>query len=182
VFRRLLFSLPVFATILVAVLTAKGPDTRLTSPDGRYILYRVDVPDQLWIEDTHTHRRQLLISVGSTLSASWSPDGLAFLVQDHWASDRARAFVYDANTLQRLDLGSSILAADPDVKQFANGHAYFDVDRWEDAQHVVVYFHGHTDQFPVACFDFRYRVSRAGTVEKLSQRVFPTDEKTGCRG
>jgi hypothetical protein len=182
VFRRLLFSFPVFATILAVVLSANGPVTRLTSPDGRYILYRVDIPDQLRIEDTHTHHRQLLISVSSTLSASWSPDGLAFLVQDHWASDSARAFIYDAKTLQGLDLGSSILAADPGVRHFANGHAYFDVDRWEDTQHVFVRFHGHTDKFPVACFDFRYRVSRAGTVEKSSQRVFLIDDQTGCGG
>src|ERR1022692_1871643 len=79
-----------------------GPVTRLSSPDGSRILYGVpyqsgtnDGP-QLWIEDTRTHQRKMLLSIGSTLSAVWSPDGTSFSVQDHWASDSARSYIYDA--------------------------------------------------------------------------------------
>jgi len=163
-----------------------GPITRLASPDGSHILYGVpyqsglnDGP-QLWIEDTRTRQRQMLLNIGGTLSAVWASDGKAFSVQDNWASDSARAYIYDAETLQRLDLGGGILSADPGAKRFADGHAYFDLDRWQDAQHVIVHFHGHTDRAPVLCFDFRYRVSRAGSVEKLSERVFPIDQNNFC--
>ena len=162
-----------------------GPVTRLASPDGSHILYGVpyqsgvnDGP-QLWIEDTRTRQRQMVLSIGGTLSAVWSADGSAFSVQDHWACDSARAYIYDATTLQRLDLASRILAADPGAERFASGHAYFDPERWETAQQVIVHFHGHTDQAPVAGFDLRYRVSRAGAVVKLSERVFRVGQKDG---
>jgi len=164
-----------------------GLITRVASPDGAHILYGapyqsgINDGPQLWIEDTRTHHRQMLLSIGSTLSARWSFDGSAFSVTDHWASDRARSFIYNANTLQRLDLGDRIMAADPEVARFTHSHSYFDVDRWEDSQHVFVHFHGHTDESPVVCFDFGYRVSRAGTVEKLSQSVFSIDQQTFCR-
>jgi hypothetical protein len=163
-----------------------GPVTRLSSPDGSRILYGVpyqsgtnDGP-RLWIEDTRTHQRKMLLSIGSTLSAVWSPDGTSFSVQDHWASDSARSYIYDADTLQRLDLGRRILTVDQSGERFADGHAYFDFERWEDAQQVIVHFHGHTDQPPVVCFDFQYRVSRSGAVVKLSQRVFPINNQTFC--
>jgi hypothetical protein len=163
-----------------------GPVTRLSSPDGSHILYGVpyqsEINDgpQLWIEDTRTHQREMLLNIGSTLSAVWSPDGTSFSVQDHWASDSARAYIYDADTLQRLDLGRRILTVDRSGERFADGHAYFDLERWEDVQTVLVHFHGHTDERPVVCFDLHYRVSRSGTVEKLSQRVFPINNQTFC--
>jgi hypothetical protein len=164
-----------------------GPITRLASPDGSHILYGVpyqsgvDDGPQLWIEDTRTQQREMLLSIAGTLSAVWSPDGSAFSVEDHGASDSARAYLYDARTLQRLDLASRILAVDPGAERFTDAHKYWGLERWESAQQVIVRFHGHTDQPPVVCFNFRYRVSRAGSVEKLSQRVFPVNGETGCK-
>src|ERR1700730_9093396 len=58
-----------------------GPVRRLGSPDGSRILYGVPYQNgvndgpQLWIEDTRTHQRKILLSVGGTLSAVWSSDG-----------------------------------------------------------------------------------------------------------
>jgi len=163
-----------------------GPVTRLASPDGFRILYGVpyqsginDGP-QLWIEDTRTHQRNMLLSVGGTLSAVWSPDGSAFSVQDHFASDSARTYIYDANAVRRLDTASLIRVADSSTERLANAHAYFDLERWEGAQNVIVRLHGHTDQPPVVCFDLRYRVSRTGAVAKLSQREFPINNRTLC--
>jgi hypothetical protein len=91
------------------------------------------------------------MSIGGTLSAAWSADGSALSVVDHWVSDSARAYIYDAGTLRRLDLGGRILFIDPDAKRFARGHAYFDVDRWEGPR-VIIHFQGHTDEAPVVCF------------------------------
>jgi hypothetical protein len=163
-----------------------GPVTRLPSPDGRRILYgvpyRKDVNQgpELWIEDTRTGRRRMLVGVGGTLSAQWSADGSAFFVNDHWASDSARSYIYDANTLERLDVGSTILAADRAAEPFIQGHAYFEIEHWDGPAQAIVRFHGHTDAPPVLCFSLRYRLSRGGTVKKLSQRVAPVDQAV-CR-
>jgi hypothetical protein len=52
-----------------------GPVIRLASPDSSRILYGVPYhrgandEAQLWIENTHTHQRQMLLSVPSTLSS-----------------------------------------------------------------------------------------------------------------
>jgi hypothetical protein len=156
-----------------------GPVKRLASPDGSKVLYGVpyqagrnDGP-QFWMEDTRTHHRRKLLDIPSTLSAGWSPDGTKFYVNDHLGSDEENAYIYDAATLERIDLGARIQAADPASHRFAKGHAYYQVTRWEGSDEVAVKFFGHTDEPPVTDFDFRYRVSRAGSVKKLSQHSAP---------
>ncbi len=152
-----------------------GPVTQLASPDGYGILYgeKSNSGLQLWIEDERTRRRTKLFDVGGTLSAVWCADGSAFYVNDHWASDRERAYIYDAASLERMDIADRILAADPQSPRFATGHSYFDIERWDGTHDVYVRFSGHTDEPPVTSFDFRYRVSRTGVVKKLSQRFAP---------
>jgi hypothetical protein len=180
--------LVVFAVVIVvgaqapsAELNLPGIFTRvmrLASPDGSHILYGVpysrgmnDEPE-LWIENTRTQRRQKLLNIPDTLSAVWSSDGSAFYVRDHVASDQTFSYIYDTDTLRRLDLAARIQASDPAARRFAHGHAYFDADGWHGTGEVTVHFHGHTDEPPpVSCFDFRYRVSRAGAVAKVSERV-----------
>jgi hypothetical protein len=181
-------SLLIFAAVIV--VSAQAPPAelnlfgnftrvmRLASPDGSHILYGVpygqgmnDEPE-LWIENTRTQRRRKLLNIPDTLSAVWSSDGSAFYVQDHVASDETFSYIYDTDTLRRLDLAARIQASDPAARRFAHGHAYFDVDGWQGAGEVTVHFHGHTDETPpISCFDFRYKVSRAGTVVKVSERV-----------
>jgi hypothetical protein len=155
-----------------------GPMKRLPSPDGTLILYEktgVDEP-QLWIEDTRMHRRTKLFDIASTLTAGWSSDGSAFYVNDHSGSDEEQAYIYDAATLKRVNLGAGILAADVKSRPFSKGHAYFEVQRWEGNQEVAVRFFGHTDEPPVMHFDFHYRVSRTGAVQKLSQHIAPVKD------
>jgi hypothetical protein len=179
--------MPVWLASIAAIAFAQqprlnlpwGPVTRLVSPDGAHTLYGVpwrsgvnDAP-QLWIENMRTGEEHMLLSLGSTLSADWSPDGTAFSVNNHWASDREQAYIYDAGTLQRLNLGDRILAGDPEAKRFANGHAYFEVEHWDGSQYVIVNFHGHTDEAPVRCFDLQYRLNRDGDVEKLPPHASP---------
>ncbi len=110
------------------------------------------------------------------MQAFWSPDGKAFSVNDHWASDHESAYIYDTETLKRQNVGEEILAADPESRHFTNSHAYFQVERWDGPAHVFVRFQGHTDEAPVQCFEFQYRVSRTGMVGKLSERVHPIDK------
>lgn len=109
--------------------------------------------------------------MGGTLSAVWSADGSAFYINDHWASDRERAYIYNAATLKRLDIAARILAEDPESHRFAKGHTYFAIERWEGEHDVAVRFSGHTDEPPVTSFDIRYRVSTTGVVKKLSQHT-----------
>lgn len=159
-----------------------GSNERLASPDGSKILYGVphdksrNAPPQLWIEDTRTHQRTKLFDILRDLSAGWSPDGAAFYVNDFQGSDEADAYLYDAATLERLDLDARIQAADPDSRRFANGHTYCEVTRWVGRQEVAVRFHGHTDEPPVTDFEFRYRVSRAGVVRQLSHQTAPVKD------
>jgi hypothetical protein len=155
----------------------------LPSPDGAHTLYGLqfqdgknDGPLQLWIRDNSTGASKPLLTLGGTMQAFWSPDGKAFSVNDHWASDRESAYIYDTETLKRQNVGEDILAADPASRHFTNAHAYFQVERWDGPAHVFVRFQGHTDEAPVRCFEFQYRVSRAGVVEKLSERLHPIDK------
>ena len=153
----------------------------LPSPDGAHTLYGVEFQDgkndgpQLWIRDSSTGASKLLLTLGGTMQAFWSPDGKAFSVNDHWTSDRESAYMYDTETLKRQNVGEDILAADPESRHFANAHAYFQIERWDGPAHAFVRFQGHTDEAPVRCFEFQYRVSRTGVVEKLSGRVHPID-------
>ena len=151
----------------------QGPNKRLAAPDGSQILYGVRSSNapQLWIDDRRAHRRIKLFDIGGTLSAAWSPDGSAFYVNDHWASDRECAYVYDAATLKRMDIAAMIQAADPQSRRFAAGHAYYEIERWVGSQHVAVRFFGHTDVPPVSIFEFSYAISRDGAVEKAGQRI-----------
>jgi dipeptidyl aminopeptidase/acylaminoacyl peptidase len=156
-----------------------GPTKKLASPDGSRVLYGVTSgkTPELWIEDTRTGHQTRLFSISGTLEAEWSPDSNAFAVNDHRASDSADAYIYDAATLKRMDVAELIRTADHSTERFTNAHAYFVVDRWEGTEQVLVRFHGHTDNAPVACFDLRYRLSRAGAVEKLSEHLSPITAK-----
>lgn len=164
----------------------QGPVTRLASPSGDAVLYSVpyqpgvNTSPQLWIEQSRTRQNKKLLDIPGTLSAAWSPDGKAFLVLDHEASDEAFSYIYDAATLQRLDLAQRITASDPGARPFMHSHTYFDADRWQGNDQVLVRLHGHTDQFPVICFDIRYRVRRDGAVTKLSAHTFPAGTNAGC--
>jgi hypothetical protein len=122
-----------------------------------------------------------LLDVSGTLSATWAPDGTAFSVVNHSASDVTESYIYDARTLQRLVLSKVILQSDPSLQRFAAGHHYWDLERWEGPQTVIVHFYGHTDRPPVICFDSSYRVTRAGSVTKLDGQTSLADSK-GCRG
>ena len=143
-----------------------------------------------------TSQRRLVTATVQTLTLAWSPDSAAFLVNDRMASDVENAYIYDVRTLDRLDLRehvvTTVLAHEPGSKRFLPGvnpaasHSYFHGLRWLDARHVELRLFGHTNGtanpkpdpsdpdsnvIPGDCFDLRYRISRDGAVEKLSQRV-----------
>ena len=164
-----------------------GSITRLASPDGSLILYGVPFQKgvnegpQLWLEDARTHQRQKLLDISDGVSAGWSPDGTKFYVQDHSSSSSTESYIYDARSLKRVDLGALIRKSDSSISRFASGHAYFDMERWESPQTVIVHFYGHTDTPPVVCFDLRYRVKLSGITTKLEQRIFPPGSKL-CTG
>jgi len=171
-----------------------GLANQLVSPDGAYSLFGGDKAPQLWLENKRTHERKIVFEVTvQTLTLAWSPDSAAFIANDRAASDLELAYIFDVNTSDRLDLRSRIVAADVDTARFVPGqntapHSYFHAIRWLDPWHVEVQLHGHTDGTwngtsgrPGDCFDLRYRVSRDGAVQKLSQRVFALTSKA-CEG
>ena len=164
-----------------------GSITRLASPNGSLILYGVPFQKgvnegpQLWLEDGRTHQRQKLLDISDGVSAGWSPDGTKFYVQDHSSSSSTESYIYDARSLKRVDLGAMIRKSDSSISRFASGHAYLDMERWEDPQTVIVHFYGHTDTPPVVSFDLRYRVKLSGITTKLEQHMFPPGSKS-CMG
>jgi hypothetical protein len=113
-------------------------------------------------------------SISRFITAQWSPDSSAFFLNDEFASDRTDAYLYDVQTLDRLNVGKKIIAAYPNAKKFSRDHAYFEGERWQDAKHVTVRFRGHTGS-PVVCFDSRYIVTRDGSVKKLFETAGPID-------
>jgi hypothetical protein len=172
-----------------------GRANQLRSPDGAYALFGSDKEARLWLEDTRTRQRMMVLKVTvQTLTLAWSPDSAAFIVNDRVASDLELSYIYDAKTLDRLDLRSRILTADSEAARFvpsanAAPHSYFHAIRWLDAKQLEVQLHGHTDGTrngttvrPGDCFDLRYRVGRDGGVHKLSQRVSPIRDNKGCDG
>ncbi len=162
-----------------------GAANRLASPDGRFVLYgepyRAGVKNgpELWFEDTATSARKRLLLLGGTVRAEWSPDSTAFSVSDRRASDSTLAYIYDSATLGRVAVHDAIVRSDPNAAAFAEGHAYFDVERWDGPAAVVVRLHGHTDRSPVRCFDLRYLVTRGGKINRLSKRI-RTPAAHGC--
>jgi hypothetical protein len=184
-----------------------GEANPVLSPDGAYALFGSDAAlYQLWIEDRHTQKRQIVLRATlQTLTLAWSPDSTAFIANDRATSDVEVAWVYEARTLDRLDLRSLIFTADPGSARFlvpgkinrappeepnakVPTMSYVHAIRWLDAQHVEVQLVGHTAGVrignsiePGDCFDLRYRIGRDGAVEKLAQRVSAITSK-GCPG
>jgi hypothetical protein len=178
-----------------ALVTSQDSDRRLelpfghvmslSSPNGRYILVgtskRIElsrecakcfsISSKLWFKDRLSHARKLILDVSSTASAGWSPDGGAFYVEDHIASNITEAYIYETASLNKLDIADRIFAADPKAKQFAGGHAYFNTKKWQDDENLLVEFTGHTDESPAICFHLSYLVNRSGAVKKLSEHI-----------
>jgi hypothetical protein len=96
-------------------------------------------------------------------------------------SPEQRPYFRGPSPLKRVDLGALIRKSDSNVSRFVSGHAYFDMERWESPETVIVHFYGHTDKPPAVCFDLRYRVKFGGTTTKLEQHVVSPGSKF-CRG
>jgi len=174
----------------VSLQAPYGPEHQLVSPNGVYSLFGIQSPinaeNALWLEDRKTHQRKIVFPVTvQTLTVAWAPDSAAFLANDRAASDIENAYIFDVKTLDRLDLTERITAhAEPRFRKEQNDHSYFHATCWLDARHVEVELYGHTDGIPKgthvqagACFNLRYRVSRDGAVQKLSQRIASLDSK-----
>jgi len=184
-----------------------GEANPLISPDGVFALFGSDAAScQLWLEGRRTHERKMVLRATlQTLTVAWSSDSTAFIANDRATSDVEIAWVYEAKTLDRLDLRSLIVATDPGSARFlvpgqiniapaaeANAKvpttSHVHAIRWLDALHVEAQLVGHTTGVRVGesiqpgdCFDLRYRIGRDGSVQKLSQRVSEITSK-GCPG
>ena len=168
------------AVIAFAQTTPPASDP-LASPDGSKTLSEThqNGGTQLWIENARTHQRQMLLDTASMVSAQWNADGSAFYVE-LGSPEEALSYIYDSATLERLDVRGRILAVDSGAQRFAAGHAYFHMDSWQDMKQTIVVFHGHTDEPPALCFEFRYRVSRSGSVSKVSQQTSKDTSSPFC--
>jgi hypothetical protein len=156
-----------------------GSYNQLASPDGRYVLVGDPQASQLWLEDTQSHsRRKVMDGTLQTMTVAWSPSGRNFILNDRAASNAEEAYVYDAASLNRLDLQEIIVASDLNAKRYALGedvsHFYVHALHWSDSHEIVVQLHGHTDGsrkanrfIPGRCFKLRYRISTTGAISRL---------------
>jgi hypothetical protein len=99
------------------------------SPNGAFKLIGDAPSSQLFLEDTRTHARRFVFGVTvQTMSVLWSPESSAFVANDRAASSEEDAYLYNAQTLNRLDLRKLILAADKHAARIVSdpntGHAY----------------------------------------------------------
>ncbi len=105
--------------------------------------------------------------------ASWSPDSSYFSVRDNVSSDTTRSYIYNAQTLERLDLAEGILEAFPGEKQFVeHAHSYVVLEGWSNKHTALASLTGHTDRDKVVCSAFRFRVVD-GKFRRLSEKVGP---------
>ena len=168
--------------------------TRVSSPSGRYSLVGFTrqqkmkgkcsqckaLSSKLWLDDSVTHVRTLLLEVNRSASSGWSPDGKSFYVEDDFGSNGTESYLYEISGLKKLDIGELIDSSDKVAKSLSGGHAYVRVEHWQDSKSLLVRFQGHTDEAPSTCFDFHYLVSRSGNVKKLSEQTGSPDA-TWCR-
>jgi hypothetical protein len=167
-------------------------ETRFPSPDGRWEVVAAaspylcpdagnvhDVaafpkePTPLALRLSPTNRnpgsnRELPFD-GSNGSIGWSTDSQSFFVNEHIASNDNEAYVYRATEVSmRIDLGRLIRNADYSARKLSTGHRYTFAREWLDNHTVLVQYCGHTDDYPVVQFDFRYRVTLNEGLQKVS--------------
>jgi hypothetical protein len=152
------------------------------------------------MEDTSTHADRLVGPYTvQTISLAWSPDSRHFVVNDRETSTESDADVFDTETLQRTNLRDRLTAKVPEAMAYLVGnkpesqrgkvshgrdvmHAYVDVLRWIDDDHLELQLHGnfagrfrHDNPdghlYSAGCFDLRFRLGLDGSVLNLSQRM-----------
>jgi hypothetical protein len=187
-----------------------GQASAMRSPDGRYALWGDYPHSQLWIENTATKSDRLVGAYTvQTISLAWAPDSRRFIVNDRETSSESDAFLFDTETLQRIDLRQQLLARFPEVAHFLLSgqpaarraqvsherdvmHSYVDARRWIDARHLELQVHGNfagrfrddnPDErlYPAGCFDLRFLLGLDGSVQELSQRTSePLSKDPAC--
>ena len=171
-------------------------EVRISSPDHRWTLVSSANPQfcstwkakgddaelvrRLYLADERVRRKRLVLEYNSNGNAGWTKDSSAFFINNHVASNVDEAYLYRADSMKKINLAKVILESDPHVAKFADGHLYVIARKWLADDAALVQLCGHTDQFPVMQFDFRYRVILNGHVKNISQRQGPPDETSDC--
>jgi len=130
-----------------------------------------DPNNELFLEDTSTHRKRPIAFDGYDGNSVWSPDSAAFFVNDHIASDETDSALYIAHPFKRIDVDDAIRQFDPAAAPYFRGHRYFYALRWLDNRTVLVRLCGHSDNAPFVQFDFHYRVGLDGKARRISRRI-----------
>ena len=153
-----------------------GRISHIPSPDGKWILV-FECPNdckerKLWIEEAASHKRRPIKDYDRNLDVSWAPNGQFFFVNDNSASTNARCYVYDATTLNEMNLEKVILTGDSGASVFLNaGHSYLRAKHWINSRALLLILDGHNDGAFPRGFTLRYRLDLNGKVEKISQHI-----------
>lgn len=130
-----------------------GRVSELSSPDGRYVLRNVDSDQEphhvLYVEGVQ-HKSERLLTYGRHVSALWSRDGQALLVNDYGGSDFSNCllFLFGAER-KRIDVRERLheqLGSNQTI--FGNHHVYIEGVEWIDRSRVKVKVSGYGDVDP----------------------------------
>ena len=151
----------------------RGPLTRIASPDKSWTLV-FECPNEcaerkLWIEKTQPKQRRLVSEYERSLGVSWAPDSRHFFVYDEAGSNEGFSYIYDAATLDKLNLAELVTAHDKAAVPFLKaGHSYMRAKYWIDAHALIAILTGHFDESPSHSFTLKYRIGIDGNIRRLS--------------
>jgi len=163
-----------------------GQKHEVQSPDHQHTLVLkrsadgTENPPELWLASTNQRDDRRILVVNRTARAEWAPDATKFYLTDEAASNSTESRVYDSDGTAILDIGKTLLKADPSLAKWQDaGHLYIDTRGWIDSNTLHTFWYGHTDG-PVNCFTFEYALSLNGSVRRLSSRVKDMTLRESC--
>jgi hypothetical protein len=152
-----------------------GPQAKLQSPDGRYVVENVDSDKEphhtLRLKSAATGTVRTLCSYQRHVTVLWSPDGKKLVVNDYAGSDFSRVLIFSADRESPLvNVGAELLQSlrdSPDRRSLAdNQHVYFAVSGWEGKESVKLKVWGYGQVDPKG-FSRWYQYTLGGSFHRL---------------
>jgi hypothetical protein len=144
-----------------------GQEPELMSPDRQYVLRNVDSDTEphhvLYLRDQARGSEEQLFAYDRHVSALWSPDGKALLINDHGASDSSNCFIFLVDDVrQRIDVRERLaeqLGANKSIN--SNHHVYVEGISWLGPDVAKIQVSGYGDVDPKG-FKLSYRYQLGG--------------------
>jgi hypothetical protein len=155
-----------------------GPNSKLTSPDGRWVLQNVNPdskqPRTIFLKDKTTGKTRKICEYGRSVGLLWSPNSRRFALNDRAGSDYTETSILSVDeTVRKIDVQDAILR-DAKAQMPSCDHCYFGVSRWLDDRSVVVFGSGYGNGSPLFCLCYIYTLN--GKVRKCLRQPKPDSD------